>query len=258
MEDQNISIPESLETEQIDNENHDQSADQVDNQETPKDEATDKEIDYRKRYIDTQAAYTRERQKALTLEKELEAELNKRQIELDYTLDEQRERDDDFIELSREEYEKKWLQKDNERRQKAIEKHETELSERMKNVRQVSEAEVEASEWIQARGEIASKYADFNEILNPQTVLQVGDQVFFADIPPKVSNAWLKECEEGKITKQQFFDRVYSAIKSPKVAESPKATEFINMSKGAGGAKPFTGSEQPPQDASFYGENDIF
>ena len=181
--------------------------------EEPKKEKPKKEIPWEKRYRDTQRAYTKARQEVAALKAEIKA--LKEKVKPEPSLSAEQKKELEELKYSDPD---KWYKKMRELEESAKQ----ELS---KSVEQLSEAEKEA-----VRRELV-----LEEFLQENPDLTINDDVIANDIPPRIK----KELDEGKITFEQFLDKVKDFLTKGKTVDKGKSVPSQpDLNKVGGSTEP--------------------
>jgi len=176
-----------------------------------------------KRRRDTQAAYTKAQQEKLALQKEKEALENLIAQELEKSLDLSPEQQEELEELKLIDPDE-WRRKLNEleKEQKTMKK--SKIKELQDQARQEALQEAEVLRRQQILEEWQAKHPD----------VEITDEVIANEVPPK----YIKDLEEGKISFEDFLDKVYNFLTANKVIPQEKAPNKPDLSKVSGGATP--------------------
>ena len=181
------------------------------------------QVDYEKRFKDTQAYATKIAQEKAEKEKELnelKAELSvlKETAKPSLTIDEQTQSELDDLKYSDPDA---WRAKVN-----ALEKQaKVEFNSKIDNAKQLSNQQLE----LQRRANILSQF----QMAHPD--VELTDELLNFDIPPRI----VKELENGKVTYEEFLNNVYNYVITPKVIGSNNKTlEQPNLSKTGGDDTP--------------------
>lgn len=181
------------------------------------------QVDYEKRFKDTQAYATKIAQEKAEKEKELnelKAELSvlKETAKPSLTIDEQTQSELDDLKYSDPDA---WRAKVN-----ALEKQaKVEFNSKIDNAKQLSNQQLE----LQRRANILSQF----QMEHPD--VELTDELLNFDIPPRI----VKELENGKVTYEEFLNNVYNYVITPKVIGSNNKTlEQPNLSKTGGDDTP--------------------
>jgi len=180
------------------------------------DSSTPQEIDYEKRFKDTQAAFTKSQQALREKEARLKAleKLTQPSLELDEAtkteLDTLKYDDPDA-----------WRKKVNQLEFEATKKYQETVNEAGRLAAQQAE--------LDRRSQVL---AEFNKS-HPD--IAITDDVIQYDVPPRIT----KKLEEGKITFETFLDNVADYLKAPKVIGSGSTPpQQPNLNKVGGDDKP--------------------
>ncbi len=166
-------------------------------------------IDWEKRFKDTQAAYTRERQEALKLKAKVEV-LEKQGFSTTQIDDKLKDELEDLKFTNPEE----WRRKMNLIEQEASSKVSSAIEER---TRELSEKDV--------------RVAKLEAFIENHPGFELTDD----DVPPRIA----KKLASGQISFDDFLTEVYSFMTTPKVIGSLNSTlNQPNLSKAGGGAEP--------------------
>ena len=176
-----------------------------------------------KRRRDTQAAYTKAQQEAISLKKEKETLEQLIAKELEKSLDLSPEQKEELEELKLVDPDE-WRKKLNEieKEQKTLKKNK--IKELTKKAKEEADKEFE----LKRRQEILE---EFNKT-HPD--VRLDDEVIANEIPPK----YVKELEQGKISFEEFLEKAYNFLKSNKVVAQDKAPQKPDLTKVPGGATP--------------------
>ena len=181
------------------------------------------QVDYEKRFKDTQAFATRIAQEKADKERELEelkAELSvlKTTAKPSLTIDAQMQSELEDLKYSDPDA---WRAKVNELEQKAN----TEFNSKIAEAKQLSTQQLE----LQRRANILAQF----QTEHPD--VELTDELLHLDIPQRI----VKELENGKVTYEEFLNNVYNYVKTPKVVGSAtKTLEQPNLSKTGGDDTP--------------------
>lgn len=181
------------------------------------------QVDYEKRFKDTQAFATKIAQEKAEKEKELnelKAELSvlKETAQPSVTIDPQVQAELDDLKYSDPDA---WRTRMNE-----IElKSKQEFNSRIDEAKQLSSQQME----IQRRANVLAQF----QTEHPD--VELTDELLHLDIPQRI----VKELENGKVTYEEFLNNVYNYVKTPKVVGSTtKTLEQPNLSKTGGDDTP--------------------
>ena len=176
-----------------------------------------------KRRRDTQAAYTKAQQEKIALQKEKEAleELVAQELEksLDLTPEQQEELDElKLIDPD------EWRARLNalEQEQKTMKKSKIKELQDKAREEAITEAEIERRRQVLEEWQV--KHPD----------VELDDEIIANEVPPK----YMKDLEEGKVSFEDFLDRVYDFLTANKIVPQDKAPNTPNLSKVSGGATP--------------------
>lgn len=192
------------------------------------------QVDYEKRFKDTQAFATRIAQEKADKERELEelkAELSvlKTTAKPSLTIDEQTQSELEDLKYSDPDA---WRAKVNELEQKAN----LEFNSKIDEAKKLSSQQLE----LQRRANILTQF----QTEHPD--VEFTDELLHLDIPQRI----VKELENGKVTYEEFLNNVYNYVKTPKVVGSAtKTLEQPNLSK--------TGGDDTPTKNSLGNQNII-
>lgn len=181
------------------------------------------QVDYEKRFKDTQAFATRIAQEKADKERELEelkAELSvlKTTAKPSLTIDEQTQSELEDLKYSDPDA---WRAKVNELEHKAN----TEFNSKIAEAKQLSTQQLE----LQRRANVLAQF----QTEHPD--VEFTDELLHLDIPQRI----VKELENGKVTYEEFLNNVYNYVKTPKVIGSTtKTLEQPNLSKTGGDDTP--------------------
>jgi len=176
-----------------------------------------------KRRRDTQAAYTKAQQEKIALQKEKEALENLIAQELEKSLDLSPEQKEELEELKLVDPEE-WRRKLNE----------LEAEQKTLKKQKIEELKKEASEKAQEEYELERRMQVFEEFQKTHPDVEITDEVIENEVPPK----YVKELEQGKVSFEEFLQKVYDFLTAGKVVEQPKAPAKPDLSKTPGGATP--------------------
>lgn len=185
------------------------------------------EVDYEKRFKDTQGAYTKSQQElkaSQASQAELQAELRvlKELIKPAVELDEATKTELDELKYSDPE---KWRTRVNQLEKDAQAAHNDKLSEASTQARQANELERRQT-----------VLADFST--NHPDVI-INDDVIKYDVPPRITS----RLESGEISFEQFLDEAANYLKAPKVVgDGNKAPNQPNLGKVGGDNNPTEGA----------------
>jgi len=180
-----------------------------------------------KRRRDTQAAYTKAQQEKIALQKEKEALENLIAQELEKSLDLSPEQKEELEELKLVDPEE-WRRKLNE----------LEAEQKTLKKQKIEELKKEASEKAQEEYELERRMQVFEEFQKTHPDVEITDEVIENEVPPK----YVKELEQGKVSFEEFLQKVYDFLTAGKVVEQPKAPAKPDLSKTPGGATPYEAS----------------
>ena len=181
------------------------------------------QVDYEKRFKDTQAFATRIAQEKADKERELEelkAELSvlKTTAKPSLTIDEQTQSELEDLKYSDPDA---WRAKVNELEHKAS----AEFNSKIAEAKQLSTQQLE----LQRRANVLAHF----QTEHPD--VEFTDELLHLDIPQRI----VKELENGKVTYEEFLNNVYNYVKTPKVIGSTtKTLEQPNLSKTGGDDTP--------------------
>lgn len=181
------------------------------------------QVDYEKRFKDTQAFATRIAQEKADKERELEelkAELSvlKTTAKPSLAIDEQTQSELEDLKYSDPDA---WRAKVNELEQKAN----LEFNSKIDEAKKLSSQQLE----LQRRANILTQF----QTEHPD--VEFTDELLHLDIPQRI----VKELENGKVTYEEFLNNVYNYVKTPKVVGSAtKTLEQPNLSKTGGDDTP--------------------
>ena len=181
------------------------------------------QVDYEKRFKDTQAFATKvaqEKADALRELQELKAELSvlKETAKPSLTIDEQTKSELEDLKYSDPDA---WRARVNELEQKAN----LEFNSKIAEAKQLSTQQLE----LQRRANILTQF----QTEHPD--VEFTDELLHLDIPQRI----VKELENGKVTYEEFLNNVYNYVKTPKVVGSTtKTLEQPNLSKTGGDDTP--------------------
>lgn len=186
-----------------------ESVEPHDQEEVADSEKTQEQIDWEKRFKDTQAAYTKSRQEIA----ELRAKLTVSGVGDKPSLVIPEERREELEEL-------KYSDPD---------KWRTELS----KIEQ--EAETKFNDTVRQMSELERRQLVFQEFQASHTDVTLNDKVIEDYVPPRIT----KKLESGEITFEEFLQESYDFLKAPKViGDGNVSPEAPNLSKVGGGAVP--------------------
>lgn len=175
-------------------------------------------VNYEKRFKDTQSAYTKSQQELKAAKAKLEAleKLTQPVVQLDEATQAQL----DELKYSNPEA---WRDKMNSLEAEAKLKHLSVLSEAEKIAMQQAE--------LEHRAQILSEYNS----KHPQN--QITDEVIMFDVPPRIT----KKLENGEISFEQFLTEAHNFLYAPKkVGDGNKTLNQPNMRDFGGGTTPST------------------
>ena len=181
------------------------------------------QVDYEKRFKDTQAFATKvaqEKADAVRELQELKAELSvlKTTAKPSLTIDEQVQSELEDLKYSDPDA---WRAKVNELEQKAN----LEFNSKIDEAKKLSSQQLE----LQRRANILTQF----QTEHPD--VEFTDELLHLDIPQRI----VKELENGKVTYEEFLNNVYNYVKTPKVVGSAtKTLEQPNLSKTGGDDTP--------------------
>ena len=181
------------------------------------------QVDYEKRFKDTQAFATKvaqEKADALRELQELKAELSvlKETAKPSLAIDEQTQSELEDLKYSDPDA---WRAKVNELEQKAN----LEFNSKIDEAKKLSSQQLE----LQRRANILTQF----QTEHPD--VEFTDELLHLDIPQRI----VKELENGKVTYEEFLNNVYNYVKTPKVVGSAtKTLEQPNLSKTGGDDTP--------------------
>ena len=181
------------------------------------------QVDYEKRFKDTQAFATKvaqEKAEAIRELQELKAELSvlKETAKPSLTIDEQTKSELEDLKYSDPDA---WRAKVNELEQKAN----LEFNSKIDEAKKLSSQQLE----LQRRANILTQF----QTEHPD--VEFTDELLHLDIPQRI----VKELENGKVTYEEFLNNVYNYVKTPKVVGSAtKTLEQPNLSKTGGDDTP--------------------
>lgn len=181
------------------------------------------QVDYEKRFKDTQAFATKvaqEKADAVRELQELKAELSvlKETAKPSLTIDEQTKSELEDLKYSDPDA---WRAKVNELEQKAN----LEFNSKIDEAKKLSSQQLE----LQRRANILTQF----QTEHPD--VEFTDELLHLDIPQRI----VKELENGKVTYEEFLNNVYNYVKTPKVVGSAtKTLEQPNLSKTGGDDTP--------------------
>jgi hypothetical protein len=181
------------------------------------------QVDYEKRFKDTQAFATKvaqEKAEAIRELQELKAELSvlKETAKPSLTIDAQTQSELEDLKYSDPDA---WRAKVNELEQNAN----LEFNSKIDEAKKLSTQQLE----LQRRANILEQF----QTEHPDVVFT--DELLNLDIPRRI----VKELEEGKVTYEEFLNNVYNYVKTPKVIGSTtKTLEQPNLSKTGGDDTP--------------------
>ena len=176
------------------------------------------QVNYEKRFKDTQSAYTKSQQELKAAKAKLEAleKLTQPVVQLDEATQAQL----DELKYSNPEA---WRDKMNSLEAEAKLKHLSVLSEAEKIAMQQAE--------LEHRAQILSEYNS----KHPQN--QITDEVIMFDVPPRIT----KKLENGEISFEQFLTEAHNFLYAPKkVGDGNKTLNQPNMRDFGGGTTPST------------------
>ena len=192
------------------------------------------QVDYEKRFKDTQAFATKIAQEKAEKERELnelKAELSvlKETAKPSLNIDEQTQNELEDLKYSDPDA---WRAKVNELEHKAN----AEFNSKIAEAKQLSTQQLE----LQRRANILTQF----QTEHPD--VEFTDELLHLDIPQRI----VKELENGKVTYEEFLNNVYNYVKTPKVIGSTtKTLEQPNLSK--------TGGDDTPTKTSSGNQNII-
>ena len=181
------------------------------------------QVDYEKRFKDTQAFATKvaqEKADALRELQELKAELSvlKETAKPSLTIDEQTKSELEDLKYSDPDA---WRVRVNELEQKAN----LEFNSKIDEAKKLSSQQLE----LQRRANVLAQF----QTEHPD--VEFTDELLHLDIPQRI----VKELENGKVTYEEFLNNVYNYVKTPKVVGSiTKTLEQPNLSKTGGDDTP--------------------
>ncbi len=181
------------------------------------------QVDYEKRFKDTQAFATKvaqEKADAVRELQELKAELSvlKETAKPSLAIDEQTQSELEDLKYSDPDA---WRAKVNELEQKAN----LEFNSKIDEAKKLSSQQLE----LQRRANILTQF----QTEHPD--VEFTDELLHLDIPQRI----VKELENGKVTYEEFLNNVYNYVKTPKVVGSAtKTLEQPNLSKTGGDDTP--------------------
>ena len=181
------------------------------------------QVDYEKRFKDTQAFATKvaqEKADAIRELNELKAELSvlKETAKPSLTIDAQTQSELEDLKYSDPDA---WRTKVNELEQKAN----LEFNSKIAEAKQLSTQQLE----LQRRANVLAQF----QTEHPD--VEFTDELLHLDIPQRI----VKELENGKVTYEEFLNNVYNYVKTPKVVGSiTKTLEQPNLSKTGGDDTP--------------------
>lgn len=181
------------------------------------------QVDYEKRFKDTQAFATKvaqEKAEAVRELQELKAELSvlKETAKPSLTIDEQTQNELEDLKYSDPDA---WRARVNELEQNAN----LEFNSKIDEAKKLSTQQLE----LQRRANILEQF----QTEHPDVVFT--DELLHLDIPQRI----VKELENGKVTYEEFLNNVYNYVKTPKVVGSAtKTLEQPNLSKTGGDDTP--------------------
>ena len=181
------------------------------------------QVDYEKRFKDTQAFATKvaqEKADAIRELQELKAELSvlKETAKPSLNIDEQTQNELEDLKYSDPDA---WRAKVNELEHKAN----AEFNSKIAEAKQLSTQQLE----LQRRANILEQF----QTEHPD--VEFTDELLHLDIPQRI----VKELENGKVTYEEFLNNVYNYVKTPKVIGSTtKTLEQPNLSKTGGDDTP--------------------
>ena len=193
-----------------------------------------------KRRRDTQAAYTKAQQEAIAAKKEKEALENLIAEELEKSLDLSPEQREELEELKLVDPDE-WRQKLNE-----LEKQQKTLKrQKIKELTEKAKQEATTEFELQRRKEI------LDEFQRTHPDVEITDEVIANEVPPK----YTRELEQGKISFEEFLEKVYGFLKSGKTVVQQKASKKPDLSKTPGGSTP---GEAAPEDVFEMWQKETF
>ncbi len=187
-----------------------------DTQEPSSEPSSQPQIDYEKRYKDTQAAFTKSQQTLKSYEAKINVleQLTQPQVELD--------------EATKAELEDLKFSNPDAWRAKL---NSLEADARAKHNEQLSKVQAEASQQVEL-GRRAQVLEEYNRS-HPD--FQITDDVISYDVPPRIT----KKLESGEITFEDFLGEVSSYLQAPKKVGTPNKTlGQPDLSEVGGGTEP--------------------
>lgn len=174
------------------------------------------EVDYEKRFKDTQAAYTKSRQELKEVKAKLEAleKLTTPRVEIPDEVKEE-------LDTLKFEDPDKWRIRMNQLEQEAAQKHKAALDEAAQAVRQ--------------QEELARRAQVLQEFQASHPDITITDEVIQYDVPPRIT----RKLEEGKVSFEEFLEEVADYLKAPKkIGGTSDTLDQPDLGRVAGDNKP--------------------
>lgn len=192
-----------------------------------------------KRRRDTQAAYTRDRQKLTALEAEKATLFS--EVVGDVKLELTDEQVNELEELKFSDPEA-WRRKVNDYEKVALQKKRTSVEEKLK---QVSTSALD-------NDELERRKTVLEEFVKSHAGFTLNDDIIANDIPPRIS----KKLEKGEITFDQFLETCFEYLTTGKTVKTEATMEQPNLRKVPGGASPSDTAVKEDIISSY--ENEIY